>query len=102
MSSLQSTLVGAGALFASIVPTQAAMLPMFTYLTNNVRHVNCAVGAHIGPLGACILGTPDRPSDGAVIIEHPPVDAPREGCTTKSVTKTDETGNSVSRSRTDC
>jgi hypothetical protein len=63
MSSLQLTLVGAGALFASIATSQAATLPTATYITNNVHQVDCALGAHIGPLGTCIIGAPDRPND---------------------------------------
>jgi hypothetical protein len=102
MSSLQWTLLGAGALFASIATTQAAMLPTTTYVTNNVHRVGCAVGAHIGPLGTCIFGTPDHPDDRPVVIERPEGDAPREGCTNKTVTETDEMGNTVTRSRTYC
>jgi hypothetical protein len=98
----QWTLVGAGAIFASMASAQAAMLPTSTYVINNVHRVDCAVGAHIGPLGTCIFGTPDHPDDRPVVIEHPPEYAPRDGCATKTVRETDEMGNSVSRSRTEC
>jgi len=106
MSSLHSmgfsltVLVGAGALFASLATTQAAMRPTIHYAADNVQRVDCAVGAHIGPLGTCIFGAPDR--DDRPVIEHRSVDAPREGCRTKTVRRTDEMGNSETRSRTDC
>ena len=94
--------IAAGAMLASVAAAQATMLPVPTYATPNVQQVDCAVGAHIGPLGGCILGTDDHPP---VVIEHRSADAPppdQNGCATKSVTRTDGNGNTETKTKTDC
>jgi hypothetical protein len=92
-----AALVGAGAMLAFVVPTQATMLPVSRYATPYVQHVDCAIGAHIGPLGGCLLGTDDpRP----VVVE--PRDANAPACETKSDTRTDAAGNSETKSKTNC
>ena len=51
---------GASAALASpksIGSTQAAMAPAVNAGNANVHYVDCAVGFHIGPAGACILGS---------------------------------------------
>jgi hypothetical protein len=106
MSSRQITgislaaLFGAGAILVSTAAAEAAMSPPATDATTNIHRVDCAVGAHLGPLGACVLGEPEH--DNGVVIEHRSVDEPRDGCRTKTVKKTDEMGNSMTKSRTDC
>lgn len=106
-----AALVGAGALFASVAATQAMMPPVSRYATPDVQHVDCAVGAHIGPLGGCILGHDDNPPvvverNPPVVVEHRVVDAPdpqrADGCTTKSVTRTDGAGDSETKTKTNC
>ena len=98
-----AALVGAGAILASVGATQATMLPVSHYATPYVQHVDCAVGAHIGPLGACIIGHDDNPP---VVVEHRVIDAPdpqaTDGCSTKSVTRTDQNGGSETHTKTNC
>jgi len=98
-----AALVGAGAMLASATATQATMLPVSHYATPYVHHVDCAVGAHIGPLGACILGNDDNPP---VVVEHRVVDGPApqdaDGCSTKSVTRTDGMGNTETHTKSNC
>lgn len=98
-----AAIVGAGAILTSVVAAQATMLPVSHYATPNVQHVDCAVGAHIGPLGGCIIGNDDPPP---VVIERRAADVPAppdpNGCATKSVTRTDNMGNSETKTRTDC
>jgi len=98
-----TALVGAGAILASVGATQATMLPVSRYATPYVQHVDCAIGAHIGPLGACIIGHDDNPP---VVVEHRVVDAPDpqavDGCSTKSVTRTDSSGDSETHTKTNC
>ena len=92
-----AALVGAGAMLASVASTRATMLPVSRYATPYVQHVDCALGAHIGPVGGCILGTDDpRP----VVVEHP--DNTTQGCETKSVTRTDASGNTETKTKTNC
>jgi len=109
MSSRQLTggftaaLVGAGAMLASVVATQATMLPASRYATPYVQPVDCAIGAHIGPLGACIIGQDDnRP----VVVEHRVTDSPgpqaTEGCSTKSVTRTNDSGDTETHTKPNC
>jgi hypothetical protein len=91
-----AAVVAAGAMFASIVPTQATMYHITDNTTSYIQHVDCAVGAHIGPLGGCILGTDDS---------HRAVDEHRDdnaGCGTKSVTRQDAAGNSETKTKTNC
>jgi hypothetical protein len=54
---------------------------------------------HIGPLGGCILGTDDDHRD--KMIERRSADDP-DGCTTKTIQRTDGMGNSETRSKTNC
>jgi hypothetical protein len=97
------TIVGAGTILASIVSAQAAMLPISHYATPSIHHVECAVGAHIGPLGGCILGNDNPPP---VVVERRAADAPdargTDGCGTKSDTRTDGAGNSETKTKTNC
>lgn len=97
-----AALVGTGALLASVATSQAAMLPVSHLATPYVQYVDCAIGAHVGPLGACIIGSDDSPP---VVVEHR-VDAPNsqssDGCSTKSVTKTDGTGDTETHTKTNC
>ncbi|MGA2493614.1 MAG: hypothetical protein ABSF67_11750 [Roseiarcus sp.] len=98
-----AALVGAGAMLASVGATQATMLPATHYAAPYVQHVDCAIGAHIGPLGACIIGHDDNPP---VVVEHRVIDAPdpqaADGCSTKSVTRTDGNGDSETHTKTNC
>jgi len=100
---LTAALVGAGAMLASVAATQATMLPVSRYATPDVQPVDCAIGAHIGPLGACIIGHDDNPP---VVVEHRVIDSPdpqaANGCSTKSVTRTDASGDSETRTKTNC
>ncbi len=98
-----AALVGAGAMLASVATTQATMLPVSHYATPYVQHVDCAIGAHIGPLGACIIGHDDNPP---VVVEHRVIDTPDpqavDGCSTKTVTRTDGNGDSETHTKTNC
>lgn len=98
-----AALIGVGAMLASVGGAQAAMLPPSRVATAYVQNVDCAVGAHLGPLGACILGNDDPPP---VVVEHRAVEAPvpanPDGCATKSVTRTDGAGNSETHTQTNC
>jgi hypothetical protein len=74
-----------------------------------IQQVDCAVGAHIGPLGACILGSDPQPTvvetrPAPVVVEHPPADPqpPTNGCSSTSVNRTDAVGNSETKTRTEC
>lgn len=105
-----AAIIAAGALMASAASTQAAMLPSPIAAPSYIQHVDCAVGAHIGPLGACILGTDNPPTvvttPAPVIVEQRAADVPvtpnPDGCSTKSVNKTDGMGNSVTKTQTNC
>jgi hypothetical protein len=78
-------------------------LPISHYATPSIHHVECAVGAHIGPLGGCILGNDNPPP---VVVERRAADAPdargTDGCGTKSDTRTDGAGNSETKTKTNC
>jgi hypothetical protein len=108
--------VGAGVLLGSVA-AQAAMLSAPRYATSYVQHVDCAVGAHVGPLGGCILGHDDNPppvvierrvddNPAPVVIERRAADAPDlrgpDGCASKSITRTDGSGNSETKTKTNC
>jgi hypothetical protein len=93
-----AAVVAAGAMLASVLPTQAIMFRVAPSATPFIQHVDCAVGFHLGPAGACILGTPDAPPAG-VIVEHHDGDV---GCETKSVTRSDAMGNSETKTKTNC
>jgi hypothetical protein len=98
-----AALFGAGALFATVAASQAAMSPIPLHATSSVQKVDCAVGAHIGPLGGCIIGNDDAPGP---VIEHRSADAPdsrdENGCKTKTVKRTDGMGNSETKSKSNC
>ena len=77
---------------------QAAM-PANLHTSNSaVTRVDCAVGFHLGPAGACIIGT-DEPRRDDTVIERRATD---EGCQTKSVQRTDAMGNTETHTRTNC
>ena len=86
------------AAFMTAGGAQAAMSPAVHFGTSNVQHVDCAAGLHIGPVGGCILGT-DEHHDNDRVTEHRAAD---EGCQTKSVQRTDGTGNSETHTKTNC
>jgi len=98
-----AALVGVGAMLASVASTQASMIQASRHATPFVQHVDCAIGAHLGPLGACIIGHDDNPP---VVVEHRVVDAPgpqgADGCATTSVTRTDGTGDTETHTKTNC
>ena len=50
--------LAASAMLATATIAQAAVAPApgSLYSTSDIQTVDCAVGAHIGPLGACIGG----------------------------------------------
>jgi hypothetical protein len=75
---------------------QAAMSPAVHYDTSNVQRVDCAVGFHLGPAGACIIGTEEHHEK---VIERRATD---DGCETKTVHRSDGMGNSETRSKTNC
>ena len=76
-------------------PAQAAMMPAIHSDNDVVQRVDCAVGFHIGPAGACILGTEEHHD---TVVEHRAAD---EGCETKSVTRSDDSGTET-RTKTNC
>jgi len=107
-----AAVIGAGAMLVSAGTIQAAMLPAPLKAASYVQHVDCAVGAHIGPLGACIFGDTgyapppvDNPS-GVVVerraVDAPPMAAPEGGCSTTSVKRTNSMGDSETKTRTNC
>jgi hypothetical protein len=91
-----AAVVAIGVLFASIAPTQATMYRITQYSTPYIQHVDCAVGFHLGPLGTCVIGADDP---GPAVIERHDDNV---GCETKSVTKQDAAGNSVTKTKTNC
>jgi len=112
LSGSAASIIGVGFILASAASAQATMLPARTAETTSIVHVDCAIGAHVGPVGGCILGT-DNPPPQPVIVERraadvpvveatPPADAPASGCASKSVTRTDSMGNSETKSATNC
>ena len=86
------------AAFVWVIPTQASMYPMARYAKPYIQHVDCAVGFHLGPAGACIIGAPDAPPPPVVDRAAPP----DQGCESKSVTRQDAEGNSETRTKTNC
>ena len=81
----------------SQTPAVAGMTPARGLASPALQQVDCAVGFHLGPAGACIIGTPDP--EPRVIEERRATD---ENCETRSVKRTDERGNSETRTRTNC
>ena len=116
MFALKFTSCAAAAAIASVLSitsTHAAMSPSAPYGAPIIQHVDCAVGFHIGPAGACIVGVDNAPPPPAtVIVDPPPAVAPAppvverravdEGCETRSVTQTDAAGNSETHRVTNC
>jgi hypothetical protein len=99
ISASLAAMFGAGVLFVSVVGSQAAMAPMAPHAAPNVQKVDCAVGMHVGPVGGCILGADDDHRD--KVIERRSADD-ADGCTTKTIQRTDGTGNSETKSKTNC
>jgi hypothetical protein len=100
-------LIGAGSTFAFAAPLMAVTAGQRA--TSHVQHVDCALGAHIGPLGGCILGTDDPPPVAPVVVAPEPdvttqktVTQDANGCVTKSVTQTDSAGNSATQTKSNC
>ena len=109
MSILKIAGCGASAALASwisIGSAQAAMAPNVNAGNPNVQYADCAVGFHVGPAGACILGVdndPPPPPPHAVIVDPPPVVEHSDGgCVTKSVKRTDAEGNSETKTKSNC
>ena len=94
-----AALVGAGAIVLSATAAGAAMSPATFDASSSVHRVDCAVGAHLGPLGACVFGEPEHHD---VIIEHRSADVPVERCRHKTVRRSDDMGNSETTSKTEC
>jgi len=95
VSSSAAAIVAAGAMFASVAPTQAFMFPIARDAAPNIQLVDCAAGFRLGPIGTCILGTDEPRHDG----DHRDANG---GCDTKSMTKTDAAGNSETKTKTNC
>lgn len=85
------------ATFMSAAPAQAAMTPRVHTGASILQHVDCAVGFHIGPAGACIIGAEEEHRD--VVIEKRGAD---EDCSTKTVKKTNGEGDSMTRTTSNC
>ena len=85
------------ATFMSAAPAQAAMTPKAPTGASILQQVDCAVGFHIGPAGACVLGAEEEHHD--VVIEKRRAD---EDCSTKTVKKTNGEGDSVTKTTSNC
>jgi hypothetical protein len=97
----QITSTAAIAAFAALLaagPSQAAMAPLSHFGDTNIQRTDCAVGFHLGPAGACIIGTPD-PAPRVIEERRATHD---EGCETRSVRRSDDMGNTETRTRTNC
>jgi hypothetical protein len=95
--------VAAIASIISINGTQAAMSPIRNYGERPpIHHVDCAVGFHIGPAGACIIGTDDPAPPPAAVVVDGPAPVANEGCSTRTVNRTDAAGNSETKTTTNC
>lgn len=92
-----AAMLGAGLVFALLTPIDAAT--RLSYANPLTHKADCAVGAHVGPVGGCILGTDNPPPRDAVVV---PPDNDNAGCETKSVTRSDAAGNSETKSKTNC
>jgi hypothetical protein len=101
-----AAVMAAGLVLASAGTMQAAMLPAPVKATSYIQHVDCAIGAHIGPLGACIFGDSGDAPPPAVIerraADAPVVVEPNGGCTTTSVKRTNSVGDSETKTKTNC
>jgi len=90
------------------------MAPAVNAGGSNLHYVDCAVGFHIGPAGACIIGVdkgPPPPPPGVVVAPPPPpavvvapprvVVAPNDGgCVTKTVKRTNGEGDTATKTTT--
>jgi len=95
-----SAAIAAFALALSAGASQAAMAPATHFDGSNIQRTDCAVGFHLGPAGACIIGTPDVEPAPRVIEEHRATHD--EGCETRSVQRSDPMGNTETRTKTNC
>jgi hypothetical protein len=112
-----AALAGAFITCASMTAGHAGILnaPLDAKLA--IHNVDCAVGMHIGPVGACVGGSEEavlKHTDAPVVIERRTADAPTDvtteksvthdanGCTTKTIEKTDDMGNSAAKSKSNC
>jgi hypothetical protein len=100
---------------ASTVPASAGTFAAPLNSNLPIQTVGCAVGAHLGPLGACIIGTEDP---APVVVEHRAADVPlppvrdesttrtmtqdSNGCATKTIEQNDGMGNSAAKSQSNC
>lgn len=91
-----SAAVAAIAALTSGGAAQAAMSPAVHYDTSSVQRVDCAVGFHLGPAGACIIGNDEHHDR---VIERRATD---EGCETKTVHRSNGMGDSETHTRTNC
>ncbi len=108
-ASLIALIMGLGA--GSVVTSAATVFPPDHAPVTNIHNVDCVIGAHIGPLGGCILGSDPQPvvvQQAPVVVDPAPVAqdsgsvAPPIGCSSKSVTTTDAAGNSATKTKTQC
>jgi len=99
-------LIGGGSMLASAAPLTSVTAAQRA--NSYIHRVDCAIGAHIGPLGGCILGTDDPPPAAVVVAPDPNVTTQKtvtqdaNGCTTKSVTQTDSVGNTETKTKSNC
>lgn len=84
------------AAFMSAAPASAAMAPAMFHTHPAIQHVDCAVGFHIGPAGACIIGVEEEHDR---VIERRATD---DDCATKTVKRTNGEGDSVTRTTKNC
>src|SRR5450432_3070601 len=70
---------------ASAVPASAGTFAAPLNSNLPIQTVGCAVGAHLGPLGACVIGTEDPPP---VVIERRAADVPLPPVRDESTTRT--------------
>ena len=82
--------------FLSVGGAQAGMTPVAPGAASTVQLADCAVGFHLGPAGACIIGTPDHDDR---VIERRSAD---EGCETHTVKRSDPDGNTETRTSSNC
>lgn len=80
--------------FGTVGLADASMSPAVHFDTPSIQRVDCAVGFHVGPAGACIVGTEEEHHD--QVIERRDAD---EGCETKTVRRSDDMGNSETHTK---
>lgn len=117
MQSRQFTATGLVAAIAALglgtaVASAGTVHPVSQHSSSYIQTVDCAVGAHIGPAGVCIIGSDPppvvvaQPAQPVVVAPAPvapdAVAAPPVGCASKSVTATDGSGASETRTQTQC